>query len=772
MVDDESTSADEYTLYAVVTQKAAASSLRTTVLIDNRPLDMEVDTGAAFSLISEATFSKLWGSDPTPPLQPSGFPLRTYTGEPIRVLGSAMVTVKDNKQEAKLPLLVVGGDGPSLLGRNWLSAIGLEWKKIFAIRTQQGLQSILEQHKDVFKSELGTLNGVEAKIHVDPQAKPIFYKARTVPLALRQKVEHELERLEKQGIIEPVQFSDWAAPIVPVEKRDGNIRICGDYKLTINRAAQTEVYPIPLIQEIFASLAGGKTFSKLDLSHAYQQVRLEEASQQYVTVNTHKGLFRYKRLPFGISSAPAIFQRLMENLLQGISRVCVYIDDIIVTGKTEEEHLQNLNEVLSRLEKAGMRLKKEKCKYMVPEIEYLSHKINREGLQPSDSKVAAIVEAPPPKNVSELKSFLGMVNYYGKFLPNLSTTLAPLYQLLRKETPWRWGDEEQQAFDKVKEFLQSPNLLVHFDGEKPIVLACDASPYGVGAVLSHRMEDGTDRPIAFASRTLAPVEKRYSHLDKEALAMVFGVKHFHQYIYGRSFVLLSDHQPLMHILSESKATPAMASARLQRWALLLGGYDYRIEYRAGAEQANADALSRLPCHSQPSSVPIPPETVHLMEHLASTPVTASQIRVYTNRDSLLSKVRQFVQQGWPERVEGESTDIQPFERRKNELSLHDGCLLWGGRVVIPPQLRDRVVDELHEAHPGIVKMKVLARRYVWWPGIDAQLEKKVKSCQLSVCSPKSSPGTTPPMGVATTTMVESSRRLRRSLPGEDVSCPN
>lgn len=230
----------------------------------------------------------------------------------------------------------------------------------------------------------------------------------------------------------------------------------------------------------------------------------------------------------------------------------MYIDDIIVTGKTDEEHHRNLNEVLNRLEKAGMRLKEVKCKYMVPEIEYLSHKINQEGLQPSDSKVAAIVEAPPPKNVSELKSFLGMVNYYGKFLPNLSTTLASLYQLLRKETPWRWSDEEQQAFDKVKTFLQSSNLLVHFDGDKPIVLACDASPYGVGAVLSHRMEDGTDRPIAFASRTLAPVEKRYSHLDKEALAIIFGVKHFHQYIYGRPFVLLSDHKPLMHILSESR----------------------------------------------------------------------------------------------------------------------------------------------------------------------------------------------------------------------------
>ena len=211
----------------------------------------------------------------------------------------------------------------------------------------------------------------------------------------------------------------------------------------------------------------------------------------------------------------------------------MYIDDIIVTGKTDDLH--NLGEVLRRLEKAGMRLK-EKCVYMVPEVEYHSHKINREGLQPSDSKVAAIVEAPPPKNVSKLKSFLGMVNYYGKFLPNLSTTLASLYRLLKKETPWQWSDEQQQAFDEVKKLLQSPNL-VHFDGDKPLVLACNTSPYGVGAVLSHRMEDGTDRPIMFASRTLAPVEKRYSHLNKETLVIIFGVKHFHQYIYGRPFVI-------------------------------------------------------------------------------------------------------------------------------------------------------------------------------------------------------------------------------------------
>lgn len=188
------------------------------------------------------------------------------------------------------------------------------------------------------------------------------------------------------------------------------MRICGDYKITVNRAAKIDKYPIPRIEELFASLAGGKSFTKLDLSHAYLQIPLEEDSCRYVTINTHMGLFEYRRLTFGISSAPSIFQRTMENLLRGIGGVCVYIDDILITGSSEGEHLNNLTEVLHRLESAGMRLKREKCKFMQASVSYLGHIISAEGLKTEGSKVQAIVEAPQPKNVGELKSFLGMVN--------------------------------------------------------------------------------------------------------------------------------------------------------------------------------------------------------------------------------------------------------------------------------------------------------------------------------------------------------------------------
>ena len=214
-------------------------------------------------------------------------------------------------------------------------------------------------------------------------------------------------------------------------------------------------YPIPKIEDLFASLSGGKKFTKLDLSHAYQQVPLDEASQPMVTINTHKGLFKYNRLPFGVSSAPSIFQRIMETLLQGIPGVCVYIDDILVTGRSEEAHLEHLAEVLKRLESAGMKLKREKCAYLLPSVEYLGHTISEEGLRTAESKVDAIVRAPAPRNVTKLRSFLGLVNYYGKFLPNLATILSPLYALLQKNQKWDWGSGQAKAFQEVKTLLQS-----------------------------------------------------------------------------------------------------------------------------------------------------------------------------------------------------------------------------------------------------------------------------------------------------------------------------
>ena len=275
-------------------------------------------------------------------------------------------------------------------------------------------------------------------------------------------------------------------------------------------------------------------------------------------------------------------------------------------------------------------------------------------------KVRAIHQAPEPKNATELRSFLGLLNYYAKFLPNLSSRLSPLYLLLNKCQPWSWGTEQQQAFKAAKEALEADTLLVHYDPSKPLVIACDASKHGIGAVLSHVQEDGSDRPVAYVSRTLSVAERNYSQLEHEALAIVFAVKKFHYYLFGRSFSIESDHRPLMFLFGEKNGIPQMASSRIQRWALTLSAYSYQIRYRAGKYLSHADALSRLPCPNAPSHDGLTGDSVMLLNHLDSTSVSAIDIKNWTTQDPTLSCVRRFVETGWPDNAEELDKEFHPY----------------------------------------------------------------------------------------------------------------
>ena len=282
--------------------------------------------------------------------------------------------------------MVATGQGPSLLGRDWLSKIHLDWIELCNNHACYSLsvQDILDVNSSVFSLELGTLKGVTATIQLNPSAHPRFYKARTVSYVLKGKSEIEIDWLVKQGIIKPISFSEWAATIVPVLKKDDTVRICGDYKLSVNQASKIDSYLLSRRDNLFASLAGVKTFAKLDLTNVYQQIPLDDQSKKVVAINTQKGLFQYSRLPFGISTTPSIFQRTMETLLQGLSGVGLYLDDILITKKTDQEHLNNLSAVLEMPAAAGIKLKLEKFSFMMTEVEYLGHKILAKGLQPTN----------------------------------------------------------------------------------------------------------------------------------------------------------------------------------------------------------------------------------------------------------------------------------------------------------------------------------------------------------------------------------------------------
>ena len=415
----------------------------------------------------------------------------------------------------------------------------------------------------------------------------------------------------------------------------------------------------------------------------------------------------------------------MDTILQGATGVICYLDDILVTGKDESEHFRNLEEVLQRLRYHGVRLKKEKCQFLQKSVEYLGHRIDQTGVHTSAEKVRAVVNAPSPHNLQELRSFLGLLNYYANFLPNLASTLHPLHELLRAGQRWKWSDVCERAFQQAKQSLVHAPVLAHYDPQLPLILAGDASAYGMGAVISHKLPDGSERPVAFASRTLSKSEQNYAQTEKEALPLVFGVRKFHKYLYGRRFTIFTDHKPLKMILGPKNNIPPLAAARMQRWALLLSAYMYDIQFKPTGLHGNADGLSRLPLSA---TTPVDESTdasIFNIMQLEALPVQSSDIRKATQSDQILSKVLHSLHHGWPTEVHG---PLIPFWKRRYEMSVEDDCILWGMRVVVPSKLRNQVLSELHRGHPGIVRMKALARSYVWWPDLDHQIKESAKSC--------------------------------------------
>ena len=381
--------------------------------------------------------------------------------------------------------------------------------------------------------------------------------------------------------------------------------------------------------------------------------------------------------------------------------------------------------MFERLHSAGFRLSKSKGHFEKSAVKHLGHVIDAEGLHPTDDKLLAVTNAPRPTDVSQLKSFLGLILFYARFLPHHSTVLAPLNELTKQDVPWRWSEKEEKAFISAKTLLIESQTLVHYDDSLPLFLSCDASSYGAGAVLSHRI-NGQDRPVAFASCTLTSSQRNYSQLDKEAFSIIFGLKRFHQFLYGRSFTIITDHKPLLELFSPSRATPVHAAARLQRWSLILASYNYQIEYRKSSAHANADSMSRLPLSQEWSPASENVECYFLEAEVISN-VTHEMIQKKTSLDPVLSKVYRYCQTGWPRTVDAALT---PYASRRSELTTEQGCVLWGTRVIIPLVLQEMVRKELHETHSGSTRMKMLARSYVWWPHMDSQIEDLVASCEL------------------------------------------
>ncbi|KAK2575252.1 hypothetical protein KPH14_012703, partial [Odynerus spinipes] len=619
------------------------------------------------------------------------------------VLGYVQVVVRYREKERTLNMYVTGMNREPLMGREWIRQLKVQLSdSVFQLsyNTEDKLQEFLREYEAKLDSSSTKMRKIQARLTVKENTKPIFLKARRVPFKLLPLVEKELENLVKAGILEQVNTSLWATPIVPVLKKDNSIRVCGDFSVTLNKCLLTDQYPLPTIDELFSALAGGEKFSKIDLKQAYLQMEVHPDDREFLTLNTHRGLFRCTRLLYGIASAPAIWQREIETILKGIHGVSVFLDDIKITGPNDEIHLQRIKEVLTRLSEYNIRINKEKSEFLKEGIHYCGYYIDKHGLHKEQKKMEAIERMPRPSNITELRAFLGMINYYGRFIRNLSQILTPLYKLLEKENrqegSFRWSPACEAAFVAAKKAFMSDQILAHYDPQLPLIIACDASAYGVGAVLSQKYPDGNERVLQYASQTLSRTQRKYSQIDKEAYAIIFAVKKFYQYVYGNRFTLYTDHRPLTQIFSPEKSLPAHSAMRMQHYAIFLQGFTYDIKYKNTKLHGNADGLSRLPIKSEDIECRdvIDEFQINTIEEL---PVTVKDLAKETANDATVRALLLGLQKGSPIKL------ADRFNIPEGEFSYCEGVILRDNRVVVPRALRGKILQELHQDHPGIVK---------------------------------------------------------------------
>ena len=448
------------------------------VQLNGHPVQLQVDTASDITLISQS----LWETIGQPSLTSTSHVAQSASGDCVHITGELPATIK-MKDKTASGTIYIANSSHNLLGLDFIEPLGFldiplnQICKVVSSSSPQNntidqTKDIMKRFSPVFKNILGRCTHAEATLSLKPSDQPVFQPKRPVLYAALPLVDQELKRLEEMKVIIPVTYSRWAAPIVVV--KNDSIWLCADFSTGLNTALEDHQYPSPTPDDLYTILNGGTCFAKLDLTEAYLQVEVAATSRELLTINTHRGLFQFTRLPFGVKTAPAIFQQIMDTMLTGMEGTAAYLDDIIIVGQSNQELMERISRVLTCIQDFGFQLWLEKCHFYLPSIKYLGFIFDRQGRRSDPANVAAIQHLPPPSDVSSLRAFLGLVSYYGSFLLSLHQIKAPLNKLLTKDIKWSWPIDCQKSFDKIKSLIKSDLLLTHFDPNKKIVVAADA----------------------------------------------------------------------------------------------------------------------------------------------------------------------------------------------------------------------------------------------------------------------------------------------------------
>ena len=748
-------SSDEDYMYAVSNGKSQKT--RATVKINGQDVSFLVDTGATVDIVDSATYSKL---KQQVPLQKSTTKIFAYGFQtPLPLKGQFQATLESTKRYTVSQIYVIEGAGGNLLSTKTAQDLAL----VQLINTISRLpekndqhpredqhnvkpdnksaantptvpqsddpkiQDILKKYSTVFKGQ-GKLNNQQVKLHIRDDIKPVMQPQRRIPYHVRKDVARELAKLEEQDIIEKVvdQPTPWISPIVVTPKKDGGTRICVDMR-EANKAIERERHTMPTLNDFKTEVNGAKYFSKLDLKQAYHQLELSPESRFITTFSTHEGLFQYKRLNYGTNSAAEIFQNVLQRNLSDIKGVKNIVDDIIIYGKTRKSHDEALENCLRRLESLNLKVKAEKCLFIQQEITFYGLVFGAEGTRPNPERIADLVKVPAPKNVGEVRSFLGMANTCHEYIPDYASVTAPLRELTKKNVVFEWTLRHQKAFEQLKKRLTSTPVMAYFDTKKRSIVIVDGSPYGISAILAQKEKSSQQyKIISYASRALSPVEKRYSQTDIEGLSLVWGIEHFRMFLLGSEFDVITDHKALESIFNNSRSKPP---ARIERWMMRLQPFNFRVIYRKGSLN-EADYLSRHPITFQTEPV-VTTSAENYVNYVTATSVpksmTLEEIKKATVADPILMKVKKSLQEGkWDEN----DAELKPFRLCADDLTFNsaENILLKNTRVVIPTTLQKRATQLGHVGHQGIEKTKSLLREKIWYPNMDSKVKEMIDKC--------------------------------------------
>jgi len=694
-------------------------------------LKLKIDTGADGNTLPVRTMCQMYGDSWKTMVQPTSARLRAYNGSPIKCHGELDILCKTECHGwSRARFYVVDVDGPAVLGLptcehfniitiNELTGESETSSKPSPPKPIKSVRDLKKMFPDQF-DKIGSFK-TPAKLHLKPDAQPTIDAPRKCSIHIRDKLKQEIDKMEADGIIKKVEHhTDWCSSITTATKKDGSLRVCLDPR-RLNQNLKRCPHKIPTLEEITPAFAKAKYFSKLDAKAGYWSVHLDPESQELTTFRTPFGRYCFRRLPFGLNVSQDIFQQHMDQILEKVSGADGIADDVVVHGATEEEHDENLIHLMNTAKEEGLVFNSDKCIIKAEGIDFFGSLYTKDGVRPDLRKVEDIKQMPTPQDKEDLQRFLGMMTYLSPYIPKYSDKAAILRDLTKSDVPFVWHEDHQRAFEILKDSINPESALQYFDPNKPTALEVDASMKGLGACLS---QDG--KPIAFASKSLTNAEKNYSNIERETLAMVFGITRFHTYLFGKHFTVVTDHKPLVMIHSKPLTS---APPRLQRLLIKIQGYDFDIIYQEGKKMVLSDTLSRLPNPQKNEEIPLDLHVdcvrIELIHHGADK---HEELRTNTLADPVLVKLSTIIHTGWPAHLKDLPEELRPYWSFRDQLGIMDGIIFKGRQVIIPPSLREDILKQLHEGHLGIEKTRQLSRETVYWPNINRDIENMVKQC--------------------------------------------